>query len=49
MARQIDVAAAVVGETDRIASCEITSGVCVEGSRLTRPEIRQAASPTVKR
>jgi len=33
----------------KLASCPITSGVCVDGSRLTRPVIRQAARPTVKR
>ena len=31
------------------ASCRTTSAVCVEGRRLARPLIRQAASPTVNR
>ena len=33
----------------KLASCAITSGVWVEGSRLTRPVIRQAARPTANR
>ncbi len=32
----------------KLASCPMTSGVCVEGSKLTRPVMRQAARPTVK-
>ncbi len=52
-ARKIDCAAPVVGQTKRIRrelrSCRTTSGVWVEGNRLTLPDMRQAARPTVNR